>query len=172
MKKYLFLLPVLITTQSYAMDAQNDFFRGVLYEEPETVQELLKNPSVDVNKPSTAMDSGIKPGTPALHIAAIYDRGNIPMINLLLAAGANINGVDSAGQTALFNAATPAVAVELLKAGIDTSVKDKAGQTATESQSNVIRGLNQSQLYKFTSKTQLVKDAIERYIHNKKPSLY
>lgn len=62
-------------------------------------------------------------------------RGNLSAVNKLLAAGANMNDIDSNGITALMNAAEygyPEVMQALLDAGADESQKDRNGLTVLD----------------------------------------
>ena len=180
MKKYLFLLlPVLITTQSYTMDDIQDpqmaFFLAVSRNyPPQKILELLKNPAVSIDKLyNPAYNIQITEGYSPLHIAASepHLQGphiNISLIRLLLGAGANINTLSAYGQTALFQARSPEIAVELLKQGIDPSIRDKGGRTALESLAESIKTtINKPIFGNIPLQKLAVKNAIEEYIQRK-----
>ena len=54
------------------------------------------------------------------------------VIQLLLAAGANVNGRDNAGKTPLMSAFTGEVTAWLLELGANPQLKDKRGKTALD----------------------------------------
>ena len=166
MKKHLFLLPLLtITLQSRAMDVQDEFFTAVLNQNSKKVSDLLKNPLVDVNKPTTPQFERVEAGTPALHIAARWGKGDVPTLKILLAAGANVNATDPEwGRTALFEAATPEVALFLLQHGIDPSIRDASGETAIESLAKTIkRDINNPIFGNIIFRKAQIKKTIEKY---------
>lgn len=75
-------------------------------------------------------DLGGRFGTPALHLAVM--QGRKAMVELLLERGADVNGTDQSGDTALVGAvmySRPEVARVLLDRGANPSAKNGSGQT-------------------------------------------
>lgn len=173
MKKYLFLFPLLtITLESHAMDAQRELFRALAIRsrDPVALTELLKNnPTIDLNSTYKGPHKGGVPlprGIPPLHIAASYELGDVFAIEALIKAGADINALDAEGQTALFKAASPEVALALLNNGIDPFIKDNKNKTAIESLATAIEEHNKySTTVGFAARELAVKNTIEKYIN-------
>ena len=87
----------------------------------------LMDEGADVNAPDPAL--GVRP----LSYAALF--GRVEMVKLLLQRGADANGANRDGGTALHGAAflgRASVARDLLKAGADPKIKNERGETALE----------------------------------------
>ncbi len=114
----------LLVFGGYAVAADTRLSEAALRGDTEAVRSLLKQ-HVDVDAPQGD-------GTTALHWAAFHD--DLPMVNLLLAAGANVKAASREGAiTPLFLACTngnAAVIEALLKAGADANSVKANGTTA------------------------------------------
>lgn len=92
----------------------------------------LLDQGVGVNAPFTA-NEGESPGqsTPLVSAAADAFGGSprLPLIKLLLDAGAEVNQPDSSGRTALHVSTSPEVLKELVKRGADLEARDRRGNT-------------------------------------------
>jgi len=92
-----------------------------LLELTKLIQILLKGEGFDVNLQHP------KTGTSALHIAS--REGGLELVKDLIARNANVNGVDSAGATALHLAKSAEVAQVLIEHKSDVNLADYGGNT-------------------------------------------
>ncbi|WP_372369366.1 ankyrin repeat domain-containing protein [Candidatus Uabimicrobium sp. HlEnr_7] len=86
------------------------------------IAKLLIEKDVDVNV-------AVRNLTALFYVARM---GDAKMMTLLIEKGAKVNLQDDEGQTPLFYAANVEVAKLLLKAGADTTIKNKKGKTAVD----------------------------------------
>jgi len=114
-------------------DAQNKLWNASKSGDSKAVLEAI-DAGADVNALDTRRS---RTGRRPLNWAAFY--GHIEIIEILLAAGANIDGTNLSGFTPIHHATEnnePESAAVLLKAGADTSIRNKKGKspldTATE----------------------------------------
>lgn|GEM_PF-7086312 len=93
----------------------------------------LHSKEPDFQKVASLLDSGANPNArdednvPAFH--SMVEWGNIPVIKLALAKGAEVNAKDDYGDTPLHKAITPDTAIELLLAGASTQTYNEEFRT-------------------------------------------
>jgi ankyrin repeat protein len=93
------------------------------------VESLLANDSIDVN---ARLPRPNNPPPLVLAVRCASPSGRVDIVELLLNAGADIDGVDDNGQTACFAATEAHVLAVLITRRANLDVKDKANRTVLE----------------------------------------